>query len=194
MFRLLKVRLGRPTFFLAAGIAIGALLAPTFDGGEAQAVTTYTRTTSCSALGGFHPIDSNTKYAYAATTRLYYVGVGSSFFLCDPGLPNKAVVTKVRFTIFDNSVNGEVRNCALVRSGLTPTTAESLQVLASVPATGVPFYSGGPPLRPSDTSISYATIDNANFAYWLQCEFSENTSALGLYGADVTYKITAANG
>jgi len=192
MFEHLRAYVARPTFLLAAGIAIGALLAPAVGGG-AQAITTYTRTASCSALGGFHPIDSNTKYGYASTTRLYYLGVGSSFFLCDPGLPNKAVVTKVRFTIYDYSASAEVRNCALVRSGLTPTTAESLQVLASVPATGASYYSDQP-LRPSDTSISYATIDNGNFAYWLQCEFSANTSALGLYGADITYKITAANG
>jgi hypothetical protein len=168
------------------------MLAPSFGGGGAQAVTTYTRTASCSALGGFHPISNATDYTFK-TTRLWWLGGGSGFFLCDPGLPHKAVVTKVRFTIFDNWPSGEVRNCALVRSGLTPTTAESVQVLASVPATGVP-YLNDQPLRPSDTSISYATIDNANFAYWLQCELTLYLDAIGLYGADVTYKITAANG
>jgi hypothetical protein len=194
MFEHLRAHLARPTFFLAAGIAIGALLAPTFDGGGAQAVTTYTRTNSCGALGGFQPINSATGYAhYLNGTRLYWTGGGTGFFLCNPGLPNKAVVTRVRFTIYDYSAGGEVRNCALVRSGLTPPTAESLQVLASVPATGVSPYSDQP-LRPSDTSISYAAIDNANFAYFLQCELSASSSAVGLYGADVTYKITAANG
>jgi hypothetical protein len=193
MFEHLRAHLARPTFFVAAGIAIGALLAPTFDGGGAQALTTYTRTASCGALGGFQPINSATEYAYQNTTKLWWKGGGSGFFLCNPGLPNKAVVTKVRFTIIDYSIGGEVRNCALVRSGLTPTTAESFQVLASVPATGVSNYNDQP-IRPSDTSISYATIDNANFAYWLQCELSESNAYVALYGADVTYKITAANG
>jgi hypothetical protein len=185
-------RFGRPTFFLAAGIAIGALLAPAFGGGGAQAVTTYTRTASCSALGGFDGQDSDTGSAYAST-RLYWTGGGDGFFLCDPSLPNKAVVTKVRFTVLDNSAWGEVRNCALARSGLTTTTAASVQVLATVPATG--GESSSPtPRRPADTSISFATIDNANFAYWLQCQLSETSPFVGIYGADITYRITAANG
>ena len=184
--------MARPTFLVAAGMAVGALLAPAFGTGGAQALTTYTRTASCPALGGFHPISSDTSYGYIAT-KLLWLGAGPAFFLCDPGLPNKAIVTKVRFTILDDTAFGEIQNCALVRSGLTPTTAQSVQVLASVPSTGVPFTSALP-LRPSDTSISYATIDNANFAYWLQCELPYTNSQIGLFGADVTYKITAGNG
>ena len=62
--RALKGLCKTATFFLAAGIAIGARLAPTFDGGGAHAVTTYTQTNSCGALGGFQPINSATGYGY----------------------------------------------------------------------------------------------------------------------------------
>ena len=46
----------------------------------------------------------------------------------------------------------------------------------------------------STSSISHATIDNADYAYWLQCQFTDNIHWLGIYGADVIYAISAANG
>jgi hypothetical protein len=187
----------RPIFLVTQGLVVGALATALLSGSGsgAEAVTTYTRTVSCAAVGGFHPINSSTTYAFANERTMLFrlTENGSGYFVCDPGLPHKAVVTRIRFTILDDTAYYEVRNCALVRGGLAPATAESVQVLASVPATGVAYYNHQP-LRYSTTSISYATIDNANFAYWLQCELPTNLVRLGIYGADVTYKITAGNG
>ena len=52
-----------------------------------------------------------------------------------------------------------------------------------------------------ETAARYAEpiplVDNANFGYHLQCQLSEVSfygEALGIFGAVVTYKITAANG
>jgi hypothetical protein len=56
-------------------------------------------------------------------------------------------------------------------------------------------------LRYTDSSISFATVDNANFAYSLQCQIVYHDGLLsslgdrfGIIGADITYTISAANG
>jgi hypothetical protein len=112
--------------------------------------------------------------------------------LCDPGLPNRAVVTTVQFTLRD-SASGDIKFCGLLRSGLAPQSATSYQVLASVPATPLGDPDPGT-VRKTDTSIDFATIDNARFGYWLQCRLGGDGGDLGIYGASVTYQISAANG
>ncbi len=87
-----------------------------------------------------------------------------------------------------------MRYCSLYRKSLNPVTADTLQnLMAEVPATdGVPLT-----VRLTDTTIEFAKVDNANFGYHLQCQLSEVSfygEALGIFGAVVTYKITAANG
>jgi hypothetical protein len=47
--------------------------------------------------------------------------------------------------------------------------------------------------------IENATVDNANWGYWLECTipgvtFWDNPPTNGIYGADVIYTITAAKG
>ena len=184
MLEHLKTHPARPAFLLAAGIAIGALLAPAFGGG-AQAVTTYTRAVSCQGIN-FQPITDTTGYDLFGTRR---IANNSGYFVCNPNLPNKAVVTKVRFTLFDDKNGGNVNDCALVRAGLTAATVDTTQVMA---AFGTTNDSGLQ--RMSDTSISYPTIDNLNYAYYLQCQINPSGYNEGIYGADITYKITAANG
>jgi hypothetical protein len=186
MFEHIRAHLVRPVFFLAAGIAIGALLAPAFGGG-AEAVTTYTRAVSCHGLA-WQPITYLTEHTAAGTLR----SSGSTgYFICNPVLPHKAVVTRVRFTLYDNAAAGWVDNCALVRAGLTSTAAATAQVMASVGMT----QSLGTVQRLEDTTISFATIDNMNYAYYLQCQIRLGSPNLqGIYGSDITYKITAANG
>jgi hypothetical protein len=175
------------------GIIVGSVLvspvaARVTGAGNVVPATTYTRTTSCHALN-FHPIDSDTRYKNSGTL-LASVTSASSFFLCDPGLPNKATVTRVRFTLFDGDSSSVVELCGLDRAGLATTTAASFQQLAAVPSTGT--NAGPGTVRLSTTSINYATVDNTRFAYWLQCQISGPSA--GIYGADVTYTISAANG
>ena len=183
-------RLGRPTLFVAAGLAIGVLLAPSFGGGDgAQAVTTYTRAVSCQGLN-WEPIRHFQKPDEVGTRR---TSIDTGYYVCRVDLPHKAVVTRVRFTLYDLSASGNVNECALVRAGLETATADTAQLMAAVGTTVT-----GPPgiQRLSDTSISYATVDNMKYAYYLQCQIVAAGSGVteGIYGADITYKITAANG
>mgnify|MGYP000199127570 CR=1 FL=1 len=54
--------------------------------------------------------------------------------------------------------------------------------------------------RLTSTAISHATIDEANFAYWLQCQIIFGTGLVntaghnGIIGADVTYRISSTDG
>ena len=119
------------------------------------------------------------------------------YFLCDPALPNKAVVTKVQFTLIDQSAFAEVRFCALFRSPLaTGLSDDEPQLMAQVPATGTDFNSGL--VRKGTTAISNAAIDNSRWAYWLQCQISFPDGSVsdraGIAGVSVTYTISSANG
>jgi hypothetical protein len=185
MFEHLRTYLTRPTVFLAAGMAIGALLAPAFGGSAAQGVTTYTRAVSCHGLSWF-PTTNAVPYSSVGTLR---VSSSYGYFICGVDLPHEAVVTRVRFTLFDVH-DGNVRNCALVRAGLTTGTADIAQIMAAVDTTTNIGLQ-----RLPDTTISFATIDNMNYGYYLQCEIiALSLTRQGIYGADITYKITAANG
>ena len=172
------------------GIVLGAtLVAPVTARVVDSAVepsATQTRTASCHGFD-FMPVTSGISYGISATSR---VSPSGGVFVCDPGLPNRAVVSRVRFTVGDGHPLAQVSNCALVRNGLTPTTVLPAQVLGSVPPTGLDPSPGT--VRLNDSSINFATVNNAKYAYWLQCELSGTGTAL--YGADVTYFITSANG
>jgi hypothetical protein len=150
----------------------------------------------------FHVIDGDTVPAYQGTLVFRKDEVGSGFFICDAGLPDRAVVTKVQFTVLDSySGNdpgeGQVRYCGLLRQDLRASTAGQYQELAAVPATGPAATPGK--VRLSDTIIN-ATVDTSRFAYWLQCQLTNDGDPLGdavylgLYGATVTYRISSANG
>jgi hypothetical protein len=176
-------------------VLVAGMLTPSVS----QAATTYTRVASCAGLD-FYPTDSETKYANngALRTRTDDGGTGGSgAFRCDPGLPNHAVVTKVEFTVSMEQVTQTqvfgVRNCELRRSSLAVATAGSNQTMGSVNFRGSP---PGGPQRASSASISYATVNNAVYGYWFECLIDQDPLAtdIGIFGADVYYTITAANG
>jgi hypothetical protein len=193
------LRISRNLTLVTAGLVIGAMLvAPVTVGGSRSTLpsaATQTRTASCQGLN-FHPITNTTGYGWAGTELYIADTPGEAFFLCDPKLPDRAVVTKVQFTLRDANFVGEVRYCALYRSGLTTDKANTLQVIATVPETGIADAPGI--VRKSTSSIAHGVIDNASWAYWLQCDiyFTDHTSEqlVGIYGADVVYQISAANG
>jgi len=185
----------RSLAFLFIGAVLGALL---LGPGQATGVTTYTRSVSCSGFN-FNPIDATTQKAWHPTERyLYRTGsaAGDGYFLCDPGLPHKAVVTRVRFTLFDSTDVTEIRYCALFRGALAATfPSPAPNEIAQVPTTGHVEKPGK--VRLQDTSINFATIDNSQYAYWLQCQMygdPRDYDEVGLYGAEVTFRITASNG
>ena len=171
-----------------------ALIAPS----TSQAVTTYTRSASCAGLD-FYPTDSRTEYDNSGTMRVWRSGdtanAGSGVFRCDPGLPFGAVVTKVQFTALLEEGYGP-GDCALRRSGLNESNAATAQDLGRVQ-----FFDGYTTgvVRLTTSSISNATIDTANWGYWLECSFNDEfrwgvTPTDGLYGADVIYQIPASKG
>jgi hypothetical protein len=116
---------------------------------------------------------------------------GDGFMTCDPGLPNRALVTKVQFTVFDDDINASVRYCALVRVALGVTTAGNYVVMAEVPSTGNAETPGL--VRPSATLIADPMVDHKRFGYFLQCQL-DGFAPVGLYGANVIYTISAVDG
>jgi hypothetical protein len=189
----------RPILLVILGTLIGAAFVGPVSAQasrvKSEPASTYTRSASCSGLN-FHPIDSITAYDYSGSEIFRNDTNGSGFFLCDPALPNKAVVTKVQFTVLENS-GFEVRFCALIRSGLTVSSAATIDVMAQVPSTTA---SGDPGIVRLTTSvISHASVDATHYVYSLQCQLTGPTTNLahqnlGIYGADVIYTISAANG
>lgn len=172
------------------GILVGATLvapvaADVSGRGAVVPATTYTRSASCAGLD-FYPTDSTVAY-YSNGDRRYNTGSGGTF-RCHLDLPNRAVVTKVQFTLYDTDSFGDVHNCQLDRLGLVATSVVR-QTMANIP-NSVGLSGVG---RFTDASIAYATVNDAQFGYWLQCDLNPD-SALGIYGADVIYAISATNG
>ena len=202
MAQFLQARAWRAGLLLVIGCVFGTvLIAPVtarVHPASGSPTITYTRSVSCAGLS-FYPSTSSTAYGNWFSRRYWKpTGTGDGVFRCDPGLPNGAVVMKVQFTLYDRHANAEVSQCQLVRTGLTVATADLAQELASVPGTGVGAAPGT--VRKTDTSISYATVNNAKFAYWLNCRLEASVAdpkdgpSIALYGADVIYSISAANG
>jgi hypothetical protein len=187
-------RLSPSVILVLAGILVGATfvapVAARVTGAAAQPAVTLTRSASCAGLN-WYPTDSATGYANDGPLRFSTtLSSGTGVFRCDPGLPNSVVVTKVRFSLRDASIDYQVHGCGLVRSGLTIATATSFQQLATVPETnGLPGI-----VRLADTSIQFATINNTKFGYWLECAIAGDDPSVGIYGADIIYTISAANG
>jgi hypothetical protein len=180
-----------------SGIIVAATLGSPFtarvtNAGDAvtTATTTYTRGVSCHGYD-FVPLDN------AAMTAAGYDGVartGWGFYGCHLDLPHRSTVTRVRFSLYDNSSTATIDYCSLWRSPLAVSAAHQPEAMADVAATGYAETPGN--VRRSDTTIQNATIDNLGYVYRLQCEIADPDTQkhTGMYGADVTYTISAANG
>jgi hypothetical protein len=133
----------------------------------------------------------------------------TSYYFCNAVLPNGAIVSKVQFTALDNTNAEELRYCALVRSGMGATAGNTYAVVAQAASTGYAAKPGRVRLN-APVHASNATVDNAKFAYFLQCQFNYNPpptvaaptvqpaaqqiNLVGLWGATITYRVSAANG
>jgi hypothetical protein len=195
MFLDLARRLWRVGALITTGVIVGAfIVAPTTAAPTPAA--TQTRALSCPGIG-FHVIDADTEPAYEGTILYRRGTLGSGFFVCPVDLPHRAVVTKVQFTLKDAYVGAQARFCGLVRIDLAAGSAGAHRVLGEVPDTGSAAAPGT--IRRTDNSISYATVDNTRYSYYLQCQLTADGSPLedvdlGLYGATVIYRISSSNG
>jgi hypothetical protein len=177
---------------VASAFAAGAAAGSHTAGAARLATTSQSRSVSCSGLE-FNALDTATGADYFNAKRIRAGTGGSGFFTCNPDIPNRAVVTKVQFSIWDGSGSSEMKYCGLYRSGLeTATASENVQELASVPATGIDRAPGF--ARLTDTSIQNAIINTNKYVYWFQCNIPQAGQSLGLYGANAIYTITSVNG
>jgi hypothetical protein len=158
--------------------------------------TVQTRAVSCNGLN-FHPIESATSYTWSDAAIIRNNLPGDGFFVCDVALPHRATVTKVRFTVYDDSDRYGVRYCGLVRRASDPRRiAEGAQDVAGAPETGAAARPRT--VRLTATPVSgRAVVDNLKYSYYLQCQFEFDTNSkylLRLYSGDVTYTISSTNG
>ena len=194
-------RIALPAALFIAGLLAASALSSGAGAAPAVASSALTRVASCNAFN-FHPINSQTSYDWSGRWLYRSTKGGDGWFVCDPNLPNKATVTRVRFTVRDNSPFVDFQYCGLARSGLTASDAPSGDAVAMgmVQDTGMSDTPGT--VRRSDSTISVATIDESNFTYWLQCRIALADGDLdifmaknaGIIGADVTYTISSTNG
>jgi len=190
-------RIARPTTMFIVGLLAASAISSSVVAAPAAVSSTLTRTASCAGMN-FHPIDSRTTYRWEGRMLYRFDGQGDGWFLCDPNLPNKATVTRIRFTVRDVLNQIDVRYCGLVRSGLG-TSGGAPVAMGVIENTGLAAAPGI--VRRSDSSISSATIDQTAYAYWLQCQihFGAGLGELGgpygaIIGAEVTYRISSTNG
>lgn len=105
----------------------------------------------------------------------------SGIFTAPIQLPHGAVVTELRVYILDDSSNEHI-TVYLFRKDFDGSSAQ----MASTGTTD-PERSGSV-ISHNDTTISYATIDNANNAYYLSAYF-DGSVATDLHGVRVTYTV-----
>jgi len=144
---------------------------------------------SCPSTG-WVPMDSTTDYSIENVHRMVNSPNGSGYMACVPDLPDRAVVTKVQFSINDVSIVSELRYCALLRQDLTVAGFDQYQEVAQIDPTGPAATPGA--LRRADSSIQNARVDQGRYGYWLQCQFHYGQNALfdpgiALFGATISY-------
>lgn len=144
-----------------------------------QGATTLTRYWSCPG-GGFHPTADGATWGVSGALR-----IGNGTFRCSASIPHNATVTSVSFHLRDSAGNS-AGPCEFSRSSATGTVTN----LADVAVT-----SGTPnDTTLTDGSITSPVVDKSLFTYWAECDISGNAADAGVYGVNVTYTITAANG
>lgn len=188
-------RLIRPAILLAAGVVLGqgalAIAART-----SPQATTQTRTASCAGLD-FQPLESRSEHSWDGRWRYQTSFKGNGWYFCAAHLPDRAVVTKVSFTLRDVTDAESIKWCSLVRSSLVAAD-NRIEAMATVPETGMAARPGN--VRRTDSTVTSSTIDNTKWAYSYQCQIvygpiEQTTDAqAGIGGASATYRISSVNG
>lgn len=199
MVQILKRMRPGAIFILAALIgATAVVMAPAaakFTGvapDSAAAVIIKTRTASCAGVA-FWPNDSATTYVvFGYGERVRTSASGGQRFWCDPGLPNKATVTKVVFDVKDANVSLQVVGCGLTKIFVNASGAAMVDMAAVAGTGGMP--APGRVLL-TDTPIIGNPTNNATTSYALWCDLDpEGMGAIGLFGASITYTISSGDG
>jgi hypothetical protein len=183
----------RVAFIFTFGCLAGLLVMPTAQAATGSSVgkaAVQTRAVSCHGYD-FVGLDGGSAQNAA------FDGVGRTgwgWYGCHLDLPNRATITRVRFSVYDKSTTASVDYCSLWRSPLMATAAHQAQSMADVTETGYPQKPGN--IRKTDSTIAHPVIDNLNYVYRLQCEIADGDAIkhTGIYGADVMYTIDLANG
>jgi hypothetical protein len=122
-------------------------------------------------------------------TYAYILGTVDNIYVHSPVyLPQGARVTEVRFYYYDNDYSGNVSFTGyLVRRGNTqeaPLTMAAVSTSSSGYSTAI--------LSEADTTISSATIDNANYVYWVSVDWDADVAGSGLrfYSCRLQYALT----
>ena len=125
---------------------------------------------------------------YDTTASLKFrTGGTSGMFRCSVELPHGATVTAARFSVKDSDAVEDLL-CELWRTNMVVSIGDEAN-LASVSTTGTPGK-----VQISDTSVTNAVIDNANYSYFAFCEVPSSTNAAGIYGANIEYTVSGLNG
>ncbi len=126
----------------------------------------------------FHPVSSSTTYTNGGS-ELYVLGPASGASFHAPlHLPQGAVITKVTFFWFDNSVI-KSSHLRLERYNLTTNTVEYLT--SSLYSTESPAIGSL-----ATTSITNPQVDNSTYTYWLLYN-ADMSADVALRGAGIEY-------
>jgi hypothetical protein len=111
-------------------------------------------------------------------------GAFHAVFFCSADIPDGATVTEVSFSVKDSHQSYDVE-CSMWRTNMKTQVGGTASMAEQVMTHGTPGD-----VRISDTTINFPVIDNARFSYLLGCWVGADSS-IGLYGAVVTYTVSA---
>jgi hypothetical protein len=175
-------------FLLAAGKAADADKLDNLDSASfLQGATVYTRHFSCAGMT-FQAPSSTAGYS-SVTPSYVFPTTGGIEVGCNVVIPDGATVTRVDFTVRDFDATDNVDPCLMIRTNMATSIGTGAITMGSASTTG---DTGAQ--RLSDTTISSAVMDNADFSYFLACVLEGSDNDIGLYGANVTYTITGTAG
>ena len=133
----------------------------------------------------FYPQTNDLPYGHTETAR--FGGPGT--FSCGIPLPSGARITDFAAAVLDNESSGQV-GCTLNEVDIAPGplgAALEHREIGSTPKTEVVEGVGPNRILLRDPEISHVT--DLSHTYWIDCDVTQNTSELGIYGAFVTYSI-----
>lgn len=141
-------------------------------------------------------VPESSTYAAGTLNGNIYLATGSAVtvgYLDAPvNLPDGSTVTSVTYSVVDNDGTYNLQTGQLWRvDGSTSTSYGNSSVMATIP---VPASSNSTLVQTCTTSsISNATIDNQNYAYWLRWGTQQANSNMRLVKVVIAYTVTKAD-
>jgi hypothetical protein len=141
----------------------------------------FTRHFSCAGTAwenGMSAVGYNVVGSFKHSDGSYH-----AVFLCSADIPDGATVTEVSYSVRDSHQSYDVE-CSMWRRNMKTEIGGAVPMAGDVVTRGMPGD-----VRITDTTINFPVIDNSRFSYVLVCWVGAD-SAIGLYGATVTYTVT----